>query len=278
MKSFFRLALLGLVLVIVALVSMLTAMRLAIHGREVAVPDLTGKTPVEAKTLAEQNGFTLEIERQYYSPNVPEGRILSQLPPAGMKVRRGWQLRVAQSLAAARGNSQRDGTKPARCRDYHTSPRAGGWSQRPDSALRHPCRPGGLAKPAAQCQRRLRAQNQPSNFLARPTAIAGNAQLCGPTAGEFGAIHSGRGTANRRHHLGGPDGECSRSAAFASYSAPGSRKHNRLAVSGSGRKSYGGISGEFSGAVGHSEQSRTTHTDYFDFAFVFGWRSDLSLR
>ena len=131
MKSFFRLALLGLVLVIVALVSMLTAMRLAIHGREVAVPDLTGKTPVEGKTLAEQNGFTLEIERQYYSPNVPEGRILSQLPPAGMKVRRGWQLRVAQSLGPQRveipnvmGQSQRVAEITIRRRGLEVGPSA----------------------------------------------------------------------------------------------------------------------------------------------------------
>ena len=40
MKSFFRLVLLALFLLVVALVSALTAMRLAIHGHEVAVPDL----------------------------------------------------------------------------------------------------------------------------------------------------------------------------------------------------------------------------------------------
>ena len=45
MKSFFRLVLLALVLLVVALVSALTAMRLAIHGHEVAVPDLVGKSP-----------------------------------------------------------------------------------------------------------------------------------------------------------------------------------------------------------------------------------------
>jgi hypothetical protein len=42
------------------------------------------------------------VERQYYSPNVPEGRILSQLPPAGTQVRRGWQVRVAESLGPQR--------------------------------------------------------------------------------------------------------------------------------------------------------------------------------
>lgn len=114
MKSFFRLVLLGLVLLVVALLSALTAMRLAIHGREVAVPQLVGKTPAEARLVVEQTGLDLNVERQYYSPTVPEGKILSQLPPAGSQVRRGFQVRVAESLGPQRvdipnvlGQSQR---------------------------------------------------------------------------------------------------------------------------------------------------------------------------
>jgi beta-lactam-binding protein with PASTA domain len=102
MKSFFRLVLLALVLLVVALVSALTAMRFAIHGREVAVPSVVGRTPAEARLLADQSGLQVAVERQYYSPNVPEGRILSQLPPAGTQVRRGWQVRVAESLGPQR--------------------------------------------------------------------------------------------------------------------------------------------------------------------------------
>jgi beta-lactam-binding protein with PASTA domain len=42
------------------------------------------------------------IERQFYSPDIPEGRIISQVPLAGVKVRRGWGIRVAQSLGPQR--------------------------------------------------------------------------------------------------------------------------------------------------------------------------------
>jgi beta-lactam-binding protein with PASTA domain len=114
MKSFFRFVLLALVLLVVALVSALTAMRFAIHGREVAVPDLVGKTPAEARRIADAGGFQMDVERQYYSATVPEGKILSQLPPPGTQVRRGWQIRVAESLGPQRveipnvlGESQR---------------------------------------------------------------------------------------------------------------------------------------------------------------------------
>jgi beta-lactam-binding protein with PASTA domain len=102
MKSFFRMVLLALVLLVVALISALTAMRLAIHGHEVSVPDFVGKSPAVARMIAEQTGLDLNVERQYYSATVQEGKILSQLPPAGSQVRQGWQVRVAESLGPQR--------------------------------------------------------------------------------------------------------------------------------------------------------------------------------
>jgi len=93
---------LALVLVIVAMVSALTAMRFAIHGQEVAVPPLVGLAPAEAERELAGLGLQISIERQYYSPQIPEGRIMSQLPLPGTKVRRGWQVRVAQSLGKTR--------------------------------------------------------------------------------------------------------------------------------------------------------------------------------
>src|SRR5262249_33429020 len=98
MKAFFLLALLALVLLVVALVSALMAMRLAVHGQELIVPDLVGKLPSEARRVSEEQGFQVEVERRYYSATTPENRILSQAPEAGTRVRRGWQIRVALSL------------------------------------------------------------------------------------------------------------------------------------------------------------------------------------
>jgi eukaryotic-like serine/threonine-protein kinase len=98
LKSFFRFIFLGLILIAVALISAVITMSLAIHGHEVAVPDLAGKTPAEARRIAAADGLELSIERQYYSSTIPEGCILSQLPAPGTKVRSGWQLRAAESL------------------------------------------------------------------------------------------------------------------------------------------------------------------------------------
>ncbi|MGD0600793.1 MAG: PASTA domain-containing protein [Terriglobales bacterium] len=102
MRQFFRMLLLALVLMTVALISALTAMHLAIHGREVAIPKLVGMSPFEAERAGAASGLLVVVERQFYSPDIPEGKIMTQLPPPGTKVRRGWSIRVAQSLGPQR--------------------------------------------------------------------------------------------------------------------------------------------------------------------------------
>jgi eukaryotic-like serine/threonine-protein kinase len=102
MRQFFRMLLLTLVLMTVALVSALTAMRLAIHGREVTIPKLVGMSPFEAERVGAASGLQVVVEREFYSADVPEGKIMTQMPPPGAKVRRGWSIRVAQSLGLQR--------------------------------------------------------------------------------------------------------------------------------------------------------------------------------
>jgi beta-lactam-binding protein with PASTA domain len=74
------------------------ALRIALHGREVAIPDLAGLTVAQASEGALHSGLDLNIENKFYSRTVPAGRILSQSPAAGSRVRRGWQVRVTESL------------------------------------------------------------------------------------------------------------------------------------------------------------------------------------
>jgi len=102
MRQFFRMLLLALVLMTVALISALTAMHLAVHGREVEIPKLVGMSPFEAERAGAASGLQVVIERQFYSPDIPEGKIMTQMPPPGTKVRRGWSIRVAQSLGPQR--------------------------------------------------------------------------------------------------------------------------------------------------------------------------------
>ncbi len=94
--------LLALILMTVALMSALTAMQFAIHGREVSIPKLVGMGPLEAERAGAASGLQVVVERQFYSADIPEGKIMTQMPPPGTKVRRGWSVRVAESLGPQR--------------------------------------------------------------------------------------------------------------------------------------------------------------------------------
>jgi len=100
--NFFRYVLLALLLLLVCLSSALLAMRFAIHGREVNVPALVGLSPADAEKAANPLGLVLSVENRYYSDTVTEGHIVSQSPAANASVRRGWRIRVAESLGPLR--------------------------------------------------------------------------------------------------------------------------------------------------------------------------------
>ncbi len=82
----------------VALLAALIAMRLAIHTGEVEVPDLSGLTLEEAAEKTTGSRLNLTIENRFYSTTVPVGRVVSQTPTAGSTVRKGWHMRVTESL------------------------------------------------------------------------------------------------------------------------------------------------------------------------------------
>ena len=98
MVRFLRLLAKALVLIIVALATALISMRFAIHGREVAVPELRGRTPAEAERAVSERGLQLLLGDRFYSATVPAGRIVSQQPEPGTRVRHGWRVQAAESL------------------------------------------------------------------------------------------------------------------------------------------------------------------------------------
>ena len=85
-------------MVCVAVACAFLSLRIAIHGREVAVPNLAGLSDAQAASVAKDLGLNLSVENRFYSPTVPPNQVLSQLPVAGARVRRGWQVRITESL------------------------------------------------------------------------------------------------------------------------------------------------------------------------------------
>jgi len=99
-NRFFNVVLGALAMLVVALLSAFIAMRLAIHGREVKVPNLAGLSLADASKQTRSLGLRLTLENRFYSPNTPPGRILAQSPAPGTTVRREWAVRVTESLGA----------------------------------------------------------------------------------------------------------------------------------------------------------------------------------
>jgi beta-lactam-binding protein with PASTA domain len=99
-NRFFNIVLGALAMLVVALLSAFITMRLAIHGREVKVPNLTGLTLSDASKQTRSLGLILHLENRFYSPNTPPGHVLAQSPAPGVTVRRQWAVRVTESLGA----------------------------------------------------------------------------------------------------------------------------------------------------------------------------------
>ncbi len=98
MFRFFKSAFQILALLIVTALFAGITLRLALHVGEVRIPELSGLTVSEASDAALHSGLDLNIENKFYSTTIPAGRILSQAPAAGSEVRKGWQVRVTESL------------------------------------------------------------------------------------------------------------------------------------------------------------------------------------
>jgi eukaryotic-like serine/threonine-protein kinase len=96
-----RMALGAFILASVAFLSALTAMRFAIQGREVAMPDVAGHKAIEAQQLLQGRGVGMKVEDRIYNP-LPLDVVVRQSPPAGSRVKIGQYAHVVLSLGPQR--------------------------------------------------------------------------------------------------------------------------------------------------------------------------------
>lgn len=92
-----RMALLVFILAAAAFLSAITAMRIAIHGREVNMPNLVGKNVSEANSLLRTRGLVLRVADRIYS-ELPINVVVRQSPPPGMLMKVSQQAHVVLSL------------------------------------------------------------------------------------------------------------------------------------------------------------------------------------
>lgn len=89
--------LLVFILASAAFLSAITAMRIAIHGREVTMPNLVGKNVGEANGMLVSRGLVLRVADHIYS-ELPLNVVVRQSPPPGMLMKVSQQAHVVLSL------------------------------------------------------------------------------------------------------------------------------------------------------------------------------------
>jgi len=92
-----RMAFLIFILASAAFLSAITAMRFAIHGREVTMPNLVGKDVAEASRILRSRGLILRVADRVYS-DVPINQVVRQTPTPGMLMKVSQQAHVVLSL------------------------------------------------------------------------------------------------------------------------------------------------------------------------------------
>ncbi len=92
-----RMAFLVFILASAAFLSAITAMRIAIHGRETTMPNLVGKNVGEAGQVLRSKGLILRVADRVYS-DVPINEVVRQTPPPGMLMKVSQQAHVVLSL------------------------------------------------------------------------------------------------------------------------------------------------------------------------------------
>jgi beta-lactam-binding protein with PASTA domain len=90
-------ALLIFILTSAAFLSAITAMRIAIHGRETTMPNLVGKNVSDANSMLRSRGLVLRVADRVYS-DVPINVVVRQTPSAGQLMKVSQQAHVVLSL------------------------------------------------------------------------------------------------------------------------------------------------------------------------------------
>jgi serine/threonine-protein kinase len=93
----FRMGLLVFILAAAAFLSAITAMRFAVQGREVSMPNLVGKSSGEAQAILQGRGLQLKVVDRVYS-DLPVNSVARQSPPEGERMKSSQNAHVVLSL------------------------------------------------------------------------------------------------------------------------------------------------------------------------------------
>jgi len=95
----FRMGLLVFILAAAAFLSAVTAMRFAVQGREVAMPNLVGKSSADAQAILQGRGLQMKVVDRVYG-DLPANAVARQSPPPGESMKVSQNAHVVLSLGA----------------------------------------------------------------------------------------------------------------------------------------------------------------------------------
>ncbi|MGC2422160.1 MAG: PASTA domain-containing protein [Candidatus Acidiferrales bacterium] len=101
-----RMALVLFILASVAFLSALMTVRIAVRGREVAVPDVVGKSAGDAQQILQGRGIGMKVEDRIYN-DLPLDAVVRQSPLPNMTVKTGQNAHVVLSLGPQKQNIPR---------------------------------------------------------------------------------------------------------------------------------------------------------------------------
>lgn len=87
-------------LLFIAVLGAYISIKISIVGTELSVPDITNETVEDAYEILADKGLFLMIEGERNDDRIAEGKILSQEPPYGSKIRKGRKVKIIVSRGA----------------------------------------------------------------------------------------------------------------------------------------------------------------------------------
>jgi len=99
-KKFLQVSVLFIAFLALVFVSALVTMKAATWGKNVIVPDVSGKELAAAINTLKHDGLEIKVAREEYHPSAPEGSVISQLPLPGTTVKKGRNVSVVVSLGS----------------------------------------------------------------------------------------------------------------------------------------------------------------------------------
>ncbi len=97
-----RFLLLIAILATVGIFGAILGIRFAVRGTEVGVPPVTGKSVDEAKKALVAKDLAVEVTGERYDSSTAAGKVLSQLPTPGGRIKAGGSVQVVVSLGPRR--------------------------------------------------------------------------------------------------------------------------------------------------------------------------------